>query len=92
MPVLYHEGRYHPQALDLATLFPLVGLANAAVARHEGVLAGIPNPDILLSPLTSRKLSFPARSKALKSRLAKSSNLKRRANLIGRANRHDLGK
>ena len=54
MPVLYHEGRFPPQALDLATLFPLVGPANAAVARYEGVLAGIPNPDILLSPLTSR--------------------------------------
>ena len=55
MPVLYHEGRFPPQALDLATLFPLVGPANAAVARYEGVLAGIPNPDILLSPLTSRE-------------------------------------
>jgi Fic family protein len=33
----------------------LVGPANAAVARYEGVLAGIPNPDILLSPLTSRE-------------------------------------
>lgn len=55
MPVLYHEGRFPPQALDLAKLFPLVGPANAAVARYEGVLAGIPNPDILLSPLTSRE-------------------------------------
>ena len=55
MPVLYHEGRFPPKALDLATLFPLVGPANAAVARYEGVLAGIPNPDILLSPLTSRE-------------------------------------
>ncbi|WP_251008062.1 Fic/DOC family N-terminal domain-containing protein [Sphingobium sp. BHU LFT2] len=52
---MYHEGRFPPQALDLATLFPLVGPANAAVARYEGVLAGIPNLDILLSPLTSRE-------------------------------------
>ncbi len=55
MPVLYHEGRFPPTALDLNMLFPLVGPANAAIARYEGVLAGIPNPDILLSPLTSRE-------------------------------------
>jgi Fic family protein len=32
-----------------------VGPANAAIARYEGVLAGIPNPNILLSPLTVRE-------------------------------------
>lgn len=55
MPVAYHEGRFPPAALDLGALFPLVGPANAAIARYEGVLAGIPNPDILLSPLTARE-------------------------------------
>jgi len=55
LPVLYHEGKFPPATLDLQSLFPLVGPANAAVARYEGVLAGIPNPDILLSPLTSRE-------------------------------------
>ncbi|WP_430329182.1 Fic/DOC family N-terminal domain-containing protein, partial [Salmonella enterica] len=55
MPVAYHEGRFPPTTLDLASLFPLVGPANAAIARYEGVLSGIPNPDILLSPLTARE-------------------------------------
>lgn len=55
MPVQYHRGKFPPVALDLATLFPMVGPANAAVARYEGVLAGIPNPDVLLSPLTARE-------------------------------------
>ncbi|MEJ2410923.1 MAG: Fic/DOC family N-terminal domain-containing protein [Novosphingobium sp.] len=55
LPVFYHEGRFPPATLDLNTLFPLVGPANAAIARYEGVLAGIPNPDVLLSPLTSRE-------------------------------------
>lgn len=55
MPIAYHEGRFPPAALDLGALFPLVGPANAAIARYEGVLAGIPNPDILLSPLTARE-------------------------------------
>ena len=55
MPVAYHEGRFPPVELDLDALFPLVGPANAAIARYEGVLAGIPNPDVLLSPLTARE-------------------------------------
>ena len=55
MPVLYHQGAFPPRELDLAALFPLVGPANAAVARYEGVLAGIPNPNVLLSPLTARE-------------------------------------
>lgn len=55
LPVFYHAGRFPPATLDLNSLFPLVGPANAAVARYEGVLAGIPNPDVLLSPLTSRE-------------------------------------
>ncbi|WP_343608762.1 Fic/DOC family N-terminal domain-containing protein [Novosphingobium sp.] len=55
MPVHYHTGSFPPAELDLAALFPLVGPANAAVARYEGVLAGIPNPNVLLSPLTSRE-------------------------------------
>jgi hypothetical protein len=54
-PVKYHEGRFPPVQLDWQRLLPLVGPANAAVARYEGVLHGIPNAQILLSPLTSQE-------------------------------------
>ncbi|MEZ5693622.1 MAG: Fic/DOC family N-terminal domain-containing protein [Altererythrobacter sp.] len=55
MPVTYHQGSFPPVELDLNVLFPLVGPASAAIARYEGVLAGIPNPNVLLSPLTARE-------------------------------------
>ncbi len=55
MAVHYHVGKFPPVGLNLEVLFPLIGPANAAVARYEGVLAGIPNPNVLLSPLTSRE-------------------------------------
>jgi Fic family protein len=55
MPVDYHYGQFPPRDLDLSVLLPLVGPANAAIARYEGILAGIPNPNILLSPLTARE-------------------------------------
>jgi len=43
------------QALDYKALFPLVGNANAELARYDGLLQGIPNPAIMLSPLTTQE-------------------------------------
>lgn len=43
------------QGLDHALLLPLVGRANAALARYDGLLAGIPNPAVMLSPLTTQE-------------------------------------
>ncbi len=34
---------------------PLVGQANAALARYDGLLQGIPNPAVMLSPLTTQE-------------------------------------
>lgn len=53
--VKYHEGKFPPPELDWPRLLPLIGPANAAVARYEGVLHGIPNAQVLLSPLTSQE-------------------------------------
>jgi Fic family protein len=41
--------------LDYRRLLPLVGRANAALARYDGLLQGIPNPSVMLSPLTTRE-------------------------------------
>jgi len=61
MPVLYHQGGFPPPVLDWVQLLPLIGPANAAVARYEGVLHGIPNPNVLLSPLTSQEAVLSSR-------------------------------
>ena len=53
--VKYHKGKLPPATLDWMRLLPLIGPANAAVARYEGVLRGIPNAQVLLSPLTSQE-------------------------------------
>jgi len=52
MTVHYHSGGFPPGELRWAELIPLLGRAHAAVARYDGVLHGIPNPNVLLSPLT----------------------------------------
>lgn len=51
MPVSYHLGRFPPTTIDFVRLVRQLGEANRAVARYDGLLTAIPNPDILLSPL-----------------------------------------
>lgn len=60
-PVHYHEGRFPPQELDWVKLIPLLGPANAAVARYDGALSAIPNASILLSPLTTQEAVLSSR-------------------------------
>ena len=37
------------------SLIPLIGKANRALAHYEGVLYGVPNPAVLLAPLTTQE-------------------------------------
>jgi Fic family protein len=51
---------YHPQKLpiedfDWASLIPLIGRANRALARFDGVLQGLHNPEVLLAPMTTQE-------------------------------------
>ena len=51
---------YVPEKLPLKSLpwesfIRYIGQANAALARYDGILQGVVNPDILLSPLTTQE-------------------------------------
>lgn len=56
-PVQYHLGKFPPsfESLDWTRLIPLIGPANAGLARYDGLLSAIPNAHILLSPLTTQE-------------------------------------
>ncbi len=54
-PVHYHLGGFPPKELDWSQLIPLIGPANAGLARYDGLLSAIPNANILLSPLTTQE-------------------------------------
>ena len=60
-PVHYHIGKFPPQNLIWSTLIPFIGPTMAAVARYDGMLAAIPNPRILLAPLTTREAVLSSR-------------------------------
>lgn len=55
MAVKYHLGKFPPKDLDWPKLIPLIGPANAGLARYEGLLSAIPNVHVLLSPLTTQE-------------------------------------
>jgi Fic family protein len=54
-PVRYQPGGFPPSNIDWPRLVPLVGTANAALARYDGLIAAIPNASVLLSPLTTQE-------------------------------------
>jgi Fic family protein len=60
-PVKYHTGGFPPKNLNWEELVPLVGSANAALARYDGLLAAVPNAYVLLSPLMSQEAVLSSR-------------------------------
>lgn len=61
MAIQYHLGQFPPNTLDWQQLIPLLGPANAAIARYDGTLAAIPNAAVLLSPLTTQEAVLSSR-------------------------------
>lgn len=56
----YTMKPFEPQKLPISEvkwepLIPLIGSANRALAHYDGILYGVPNPDVLLSPLTTQE-------------------------------------
>ncbi|MEJ2646112.1 MAG: Fic/DOC family N-terminal domain-containing protein, partial [Gammaproteobacteria bacterium] len=51
----YTPERLPIASLDKTALFTLVGEANAALARYDGLLMGTVNPAVMLSPLTDQE-------------------------------------
>ncbi|MDB6055206.1 MAG: putative Filamentation induced by cAMP protein Fic [Verrucomicrobiales bacterium] len=50
-----------PQGVNLIALLPLIGVANRAIATLDGLFYGIPNPNVLLSPITTQEAVLSSR-------------------------------
>ncbi len=57
----YVPGPLPPEGLDWVALVGLIGKANAALARYDGIVQGIVNPEILLAPLLTREAVLSSR-------------------------------
>lgn len=62
MSVSYHLNQFPPQKLELIKLIPLMGDARAALSYYDAILKeAIPNPQVLLSPLTAQEAVLSSR-------------------------------
>lgn len=61
IPVHYHAGGFPPTELNWSHLVTLIGKANAAVARYDGLLSAIPNASVLMTPLTTQEAVLSSR-------------------------------
>ncbi len=60
--VHYHIGRFPPESqIEWQRLIPHIGPTVAALARYDGTLATIPNPRLLLAPLTTQEAVLSSR-------------------------------
>jgi len=69
-PVQYHEGDFPPKRIEWERLIPLIGPANAALARYDGTLAAIPNSALLLSPLMTQEAVLSSRIEGTQATMA----------------------
>ena len=51
----YQPAKLPLKDLDYQRLFRLLGDASSELARYDGLLQGIPNPAVMLSPLTTQE-------------------------------------
>lgn len=57
----YHIGAFPPNDIDWARLVPLIGPARGALERYDALLGAMPNPQVLLSPLTTQEAVLSSR-------------------------------
>lgn len=69
-PARYRPDRFPPRDVDWSSLLPLIGRAQRAIAGYEGVLYGVPNPDLLLSPLSAQEAVLSSRIEGTRSSLS----------------------
>jgi hypothetical protein len=55
-----------PSGIEISQLVTLVGEANAALARYDGLLQGMVNPAVMLSPLTNQEAVLSSRIEGTK--------------------------
>jgi len=60
-PVRYHSGAFPPLGLHFEGLLPYIARARTALGRYDGVLEGLTNPDVLLSPLMNKEAEQSSR-------------------------------
>ncbi|MEY2412075.1 MAG: hypothetical protein QOD84_681 [Acidobacteriaceae bacterium] len=76
--------------IDWAALVPLIGQANRALARYDGILHGVPNPAVLLSPLTTQEAVLSSRMEGTQATLGEVLKFEAGAEPVEESKRQDI--
>lgn len=85
LPFIPHELPL--EKLDWTSIISYIGTANREIARYDGLLQSIPNPAVLLSPLTTQEAVLSSKIEGTQATLEEV--LKFEANMDSNANRYD---
>lgn len=76
--------------IDWPALVPLIGQANRALAQYDGILYGVPNPEVLLSPLTTQEAVLSSRMEGTQATLGDVLKFEAGADVLEESRRHDI--
>src|SRR5713101_5769837 len=71
-------------------LIPLIGRANRSIAQYEGVLYGVPNPEVLLSPLTTQEAVLSSKIEGTQATLGEVLKFQAGEEIAGESKRQDI--
>ena len=71
-------------------LIPLISKANRSIAQYEGVLYGVPNPEVLLSPLTTQEAVLSSKIEGTQATLGEVLKFEAGEKPEGEARRQDI--
>lgn len=76
--------------IDWPSLIPLVGQANRVLALYDGILYGVPNPEVLLSPLTTQEAVLSSRMEGTQATLGDVLKFEAGAEVVEESKRQDI--
>jgi Fic family protein len=76
--------------IDWPSLVPLIGQANRALALYDGILYGVPNPEVLLSPLTTQEAVLSSRMEGTQATLGDVLKFEAGAEVVEESKRQDI--
>lgn len=76
--------------VDWPSLVPLIGQANRALALYDGILFGLPNPEVLLSPLTTQEAVLSSRMEGTQATLGDVLKFEAGAEVTEESKRQDI--
>ena len=78
------------ERIDWEGLVPKLGSANRAMAHYDGILHGVPNPDVLLSPLTTQEAVLSSRIEGTQATLSEVLRFQAGEDVVERSRREDI--